>query len=137
MIPIRKMLMPQTFHIKVGEEIHTINNGLCLTENQRDVLIDTLNIYITNIHKLKKELNQMTKKIEKCAEGGEGVVVTIKPPYLLPKDYSRCNFVQCPANDCFRLQSYLYGIKNEETMVVTDFSKDQTIESKEDCNYYI
>jgi len=59
MIPIRKMLMPQTFQIKVGDEVATIKDGLCLTKNQRDVLIDTLNIYLDNIHKLKKELNQI------------------------------------------------------------------------------
>jgi|LauGreDrversion4_2_1035121.scaffolds.fasta_scaffold1569645_2 hypothetical protein len=64
MIPIRKMLMPQTFHIKVGEEIITIKDGLCLTENQRIVLIDTLNIYLDNIHKLKKELNQIKNNIK-------------------------------------------------------------------------
>jgi hypothetical protein len=56
--------MPQTFHIKVGEEIITIKDGLCLTENQRIVLIDTLNIYLDNIHKLKKELNQIKNNIK-------------------------------------------------------------------------
>lgn len=79
----------------------------------------------------------MTKKIENCPEGGEGVVVNIKPYYLLPNDYSRCSNVTCPANDCYRLKSYLYGSKNNETMLVTDFSKDQKIETSEDCNYYI
>jgi hypothetical protein len=59
MIPIRKMLMPQTFQVKLENEVITIKDGLCLTKNQRDVLIDTLKIYITNIHKLKKELNQI------------------------------------------------------------------------------
>jgi hypothetical protein len=59
MIPIRKMLMPQTFQVKLENEIITIEDGLCLTKNQRDVLIDTLNIYITNINKLKHELNQI------------------------------------------------------------------------------
>jgi hypothetical protein len=79
----------------------------------------------------------MKEQIDNCPEGGDGVVVTIKPPYLLPNEYSRCNFVQCPANDCFRLQSYLYGIKNNQTMSVSDFSEGQTIVDKEDCNYYI
>ena len=143
MIPIRKMLMPQTFNVKVGEEIHLIKNGLCLTENQREVLIDTLKIYQNNIYKLQEELKEikklynMTKKIENCPEGGEGIVVNTKPYYLLPNDYSRCNNVTCPANDCYRLKSYLYEEKQNEIMLVTDFSKDQNIESSEDCNYYI
>ena len=56
MIPIRKMLMPQTFQVKVGDKLEKIEGGLCLTKEQRDVLLDTLNIYITNFNKLKKEI---------------------------------------------------------------------------------
>ena len=79
----------------------------------------------------------MKEQIDNCPEGGDGVVVTIKPPYLLPSEYSRCSFVTCPANDCFRLQSFLYEEKNNQKMLVSDFSEGQTIVDKEDCNYYI
>jgi hypothetical protein len=79
----------------------------------------------------------MKDKIEKCAEGGEGVIITFRPSYLLPNDYGRCNFVQCPANDCRRLKSYQYGVENHETMSVVDFSEGQFIIDKDDCKYYI
>jgi hypothetical protein len=79
----------------------------------------------------------MTKKIEKCPEGGEGVVVKIKPDNLLPKDYSRCISVYCPAQDCSRLQSYLYEKEEDEVILMSDFGKDKKIESKEDCEFYI
>lgn len=79
----------------------------------------------------------MTKKIEKCPEGGEGVIVKIKPDNLLPKDYCRCISLDCPAKDCSRLQSYLYEMDEEERILITDFGKDKKIESKEDCEFYI
>jgi hypothetical protein len=79
----------------------------------------------------------MKEQIDNCPEGGDGVVVIIKPSYLLPNDYARCNFVDCPAIDCFRLRSYQYGIENNQTMSVVDFSEDNIIIDKEDCKYYI
>lgn len=79
----------------------------------------------------------MKNKIEKCCEGGEGLVVNMKPDYLLPNDFSRCNFVQCPANDCFRLKTYLYENGTNPNVLINDFSKEQKTESSEDCNYYI
>ena len=79
----------------------------------------------------------MTKKIEKCPEGGEAVQVKIKPDNLLPKDYSRCISVHCPAQDCSRLQSYLYEKDEDEVILMSDFGKDKKIESKEDCEFYI
>jgi hypothetical protein len=72
----------------------------------------------------------MTKKIEKCPEGGEGVVVKIKPDNLLPKDYSRCISVHCPAQDCSRLQSYLYEKDEDEVILMSDFGKDKKDNAK-------
>lgn len=79
----------------------------------------------------------MIEQIENCQEGGEGILFIPKPQYLLPKDYSRCISVDCPAQDCCRLQSYLYERDKEERVLITDFGKDKKIESKEDCEFYI
>jgi hypothetical protein len=79
----------------------------------------------------------MKDKIEKCSEGGEGIIINPRPSFVLPNDYTRCNFVDCPAIDCFRLRSYQYGIENNQTMSVVDFSEDNIIIDKEDCKYYI
>jgi hypothetical protein len=79
----------------------------------------------------------MTKKIDNCPEGGDGIVIIPKPDCLLPKDYSRCISVDCPANDCARLQSYLYDAQSEDPILTSDFGQDKKIESKEDCDYYL
>jgi hypothetical protein len=84
----------------------------------------------------------MTKKIDNCPEGGDGIVIIPKPAYLLPKDYSRCISVDCPARDCARLQNYLYDrqseeLISEELIFVSDFSQDKKIEVKEDCEFYL
>jgi hypothetical protein len=79
----------------------------------------------------------MTEKIDNCPEGGDGIVIIPKPPYLLPKDYSRCISVDCPARDCARLQNYLYDRQSEEPILMSDFSQDKKIEVKEDCEFYL
>ena len=79
----------------------------------------------------------MIQQIDNCPEGGDGVVIIPKPTYLLPKDYTRCSSVDCPADDCSRLQNYLYDAQSEERIVISDFGKDKKIESKEDCEFYI
>jgi len=79
----------------------------------------------------------MTEKIDNCPEGGDGIVIIPKPSYLLPKDYSRCISVDCPARDCARLQNYLYDRQSEEPILMSDFSQDKKIEVKEDCEFYL
>lgn len=79
----------------------------------------------------------MIEQIENCQEGGEGILFIPKPQYLLPKDYSRCISVECPVQDCSRLQSYLYEKDEDEVILMSDFGKDKKIESKEDCEFYI
>lgn len=76
-------------------------------------------------------------KIENCGEGGEGIVVTVTPNYLLPKDYSRCSSEECPIKECLRLKSYLNEIKTNEIILVSEFGKNKEIKSAEDCNYFL
>jgi hypothetical protein len=74
--------------------------------------------------------------IEKCQEGGEGIVINI-----LPKDYTLCNNNECKIkNECKRFLDYINHDKSEDRYVATFCNVHSNLEDydyKSACNYFI
>jgi hypothetical protein len=75
--------------------------------------------------------------MEKCSEGGEGVVVKVSSTNL-PENVSRCTCIECPAKSCLRLLSYLKEMNSlNPNSIYAKFCGNLTLNPVTDCNYYL
>jgi|688.fasta_scaffold706915_2 hypothetical protein len=75
--------------------------------------------------------------LEICSEGGEGIVI----PSVKPQEntlYTRCSCIDCKAQSCKRLVSFLEEINNPpKEAIVAKFCGDVLLDPEKDCNYFL